>query len=189
MSNYLVAKKIRDAVVLQLREAFKTNSTFQYVELSNGELDYENSHIDIADVTPNDDIKIPAIIISSSSIDENFRFFNDGLLEVIEVAGVEQEEIYGTGLQTSLSISILTESTIERDQLLDLVYEYLKTATDILAEKGIAIYEIKFGRESRTTIGARELYTSSVDIDVYSEWIKGEDITDTVSGVEVKPDV
>jgi hypothetical protein len=72
-------------------------------------------------------------------------------------------------------------SNIEREEVVDKEYIYLKTLKDKFAEFGIEIRLIELMTPRQESVGTRLHYVSGLLVDTYSEWT----MTDTISSDEL----
>jgi len=166
MSAYQASRKVRDSVILNLRAAFKNNTTYTYVEDAEGFPDIENTKIMIADVTPNEVYKIPMIYINTVSGTES-RFLDYDFLE-----GDDNVVTRSTYVTLTVDIKIRAYDTIVRDELEDAVYNVLKSSLDIMCADGIIVIKMDFSPESREFIEDRWFYVSGLSLNVATEWIE-----------------
>lgn len=159
-NSYQIVKKIRDAVIVQLRDAFTQDERYTYNE------DSLLTKIMIHDVSANETLKIPSIIINTLSGEESRYLQNDLVQET--ATGFTR----GSGINSSTSIEVLTLDTISRDEIVDRIYQLLKDMTDTLADYGVGILKTNFNPERRQFVGDRWWYTSGVTLSCYSEWLE-----------------
>ncbi len=171
--NYQIIKKVRDAFILNLRDAFSKDKKYVYDD------DPKVTKIMIHDVTPLEPLKIPSIVIQTVSGDE-MRYLQDDFLQETNVGYTRC-----AGLNTRTSIEILTLDTIKRDELVDRIYQLLKDFKDILANKGIAIFKVDLLPERKQYIQDRYFYTSGLTINCYSEWVE-EVVTKPIDKVDTQ---
>jgi len=174
--NYQICKKVRDSMILNLRDAFSKDKKYIYDD------DLKISKIHISDVTPMEALKIPSIIISTVGIDE-MRYLQDDFLQETST-GYSRS----AGLNVRVSIEILTLDTIKKDEITDRVYQLLKDFKDILADNGIAIFKTDLLPERKEFIQDRWFYKSGLTISCYSEWIEGI-VVGTVSSVNIQASI
>lgn len=157
---FQIIRKIRDSIILNLRDAFSKDPDYPYSD------SLEDTKIHISDVTPLEAIKFPSIIVSGVNGDET-RYLQDDFVQETNI-----DYVRGSGLDSKITIEILTTDGIERDELCDRVYQSLKDYKDVLADDGIAILRTGISPERRQFIGDRWFYTSGLTISIYSEWIE-----------------
>ena len=124
---YAGVKLLRSAFVIGLREMYKTDAKYVYVEDERGMTNTEQSLIEIADTHPFEIQKFPAIVIPSITERDNTFFFGDDLMYTEYVDGKESKLVRGSPLMMTLHIQARAYSSIERDELTDRTYIYLRT--------------------------------------------------------------
>ena len=169
--KYSIQKRIRDSFIVQLRNAFITDDKFVYND------DTKLSRIYISDSTPNENLLMPGIIITSVSGKET-RYLGDN-------AYGESDNLSErfTSLDFKVNVELLALSTPERDKLVDRVYELLQNFNDTLADNGIVVNEISFNSDSKKFVGDRWYYTTGFNIPIYCEWSEGDSYTDVVTAI------
>ena len=172
MSAYQATRKVRDAIINNFRNYFSTHPTYTYISLPEGYPDMENTKIMIADITPQEEFKIPMIYINTVSGTES-RMLDYDLQE-----GDDDSEIRSTYITLTVDIKIRAYDTIVRDELEDALYASLKEFLDDLSESGIIVIKVDFSPESREFINDRWWYTSGFSLNVATEWTE----TFTVEG-------
>jgi hypothetical protein len=177
-----VSKLVRSAFVIGLREMFKTDSKYLYVENAEGMTNTEESLIEIADTTPYEIMKFPAIIIKSMRDRDNTFFFGDDLIyERTDQATGDIKTVRGSPLRLTIMPEVRAYSSIERDELSDKVYIYLRTIREKLGKLGIEVRHVTMETPSEEEFGARVQFIGGVSADTYSEW----DFTDTTPANEL----
>jgi len=169
---YILQKKLRSAFVLSLRESFKTDPNYTYVNIPNSDMtDFLNTKVEVTDTYALETIKIPTIVISKFSDRGSTFFFGDDLIE----SGPDTKT-RGNILLGNVGIDVFAFSSIERDEICDKVYYYLRVVRDKLGPLGIELREVKADSPSEAEYGGRILYKGGISTNTISEWIITEDI-------------
>lgn len=179
---YAITKLLRSAFVIGLREMFKTDSKYLYVEDERGMTNIEESLIEVADTTPYEITKFPAIIIKSITDRDNTFFFGDDLIkEYVDPETGAVKTTRGSPLRMTVHPEILAYSSIERDELCDKTYIYLRTIREKLGKLGIEVRHVTMESPTEEEYGGRVRFIGSLSVDTYSEW----DFTDTTPPEEL----
>jgi len=191
LTGAVIARRVRDAIVTNLRDIFTADTDYPYVANSDGTLNFDLTKIAINDVTPNDHLYYPSIICSTLSGEEE-RFLQEDLMnyEVAEDGTIT--ETRGAPLVFSCSIQGQSLDTITRDALLDKIYRNFKVITDALAVNGVAVVKTSLETDKREFIQDRWIYSSGVRMELFGEWtdlvITGPDGTvDRITGAISTP--
>lgn len=169
----LIAKRVRDAVVLNLRRVFKLDTDYPYVETTEGALDFDATKVSINDVTPNDHLFYPSIIVATLSGEES-RFIQEDFISESRDKDDNIHEVRGAPMYFTVNIQAQALDTIARDQLLDKIYQKFKLITDDLADSGVAIIKTSLESDKREFIQDRWVYSSGIRMSLYGEWIEEE---------------
>ena len=168
---FAISKILRTAAVEALRTAFETDENYPYVALSTGITDINNTLIQISDVEPIESIKVPTIVVKGHMDREGSIYFMDDLIrEVRDVSGSVISEIHGNQLRLNLELEVWAWSSIEREEVVDQTYIYLKTLKQVFADFGIELRLITLIAPREELIGSRVLFISGLSVDTYSEW-------------------
>lgn len=158
-NKFQVLRKVRDAVVLSFREAFKTDDDYTFNE------DPEETDLSIVDATPLMTAELPAIVVSALSGREE-RYLGPDMLGEND----QQQDEFFVSIPMTISIKTYVLDVMARDELTDRMFEYLKIACDVLSQMGVAIHRTNIGNDTREFLQDRWWYNSNVSIDVYTEW-------------------
>jgi len=161
-----VVTRIRNAFILHLRDIFKKHPTYTYVEKDEGMPDYEKTKLIIFDVTPLEPFMVPAIIVNTVPSNE-IRFVQNSDFFYREN---ETTDVMGALITGDVNIEILSLSTIDRDKLVDVVYDFSKKFTEELEKYGIAIISSSFDPSSQTYINDRWWYSSKMRMKFFTEY-------------------
>lgn len=170
-----ITKRVRDAVILNFREVFKTDPIYTYVENIDGTVDFDCSKVVINDVTPEDHFFLPTINVMNASAEEH-RFLQEDFFEEFTESSGSKVTRRGAPMSFTVGIEALALDTVTRDELLDRMYEKLKLITDDLSDRGIGILRTSLRPDRRDFRGDRWFYTSGVDLHLYVEWLEEETI-------------
>lgn len=172
MSNlFQVNRKIRDAFILNIRRAFTGDAKYPYVETLSGEYDFDNTKVVISDITPQESAFFPAIVIETLSGAENRYLGPDDLLEHKNNSFEAIDDQKFSSIVSTLTISIYTiNDSIARDEIVDRIYDRLKTITDDIADNGIEIIRATFPAHAQNFQNDRWYYTARLTFTIYSEW-------------------
>ena len=185
VDTYQINKKIRDYFIINLRNGFKLHSKYTYAETTEGIPDVENTKIMITDVTPNEVYKVPVVYVDTLAGPES-RMLDFDLLCDGEGTEGTSSYINSTYLPMTVNIKVRAYDTIVRDELVDALYQMLKSYLYDLSDNGIGVRKIDFIAETREFIEDRWFYTNGLTVDIIAEWV--EEYTEqaiTASGVTV----
>lgn len=171
---YQIKKRVRDAIITNLKNFFKTHEKYRYVETEEGIVDLERTKIMISDVTPNEVLKIPVIYVDVMSGTETRLIDHDLLYEEFTEEGLRVER--STYLSLTCTILVYAYDTIVRDELADLVYQSIKRYLKDLNKNGVVVRKVDMEAERRVMIQDRWYYTSGLRLDLGAEWIEDEEI-------------
>lgn len=171
MSNaFQINRKVRDAVILNLRRVFTGDPKYPYVETPEGEYDFANTKVVISDIIPQESAFFPAIVVDTVSGEEE-RYLGDDLGELKDSNNVSQADMQFSSIVLTVNVSFYTiDDTIARDELVDRVYDHFKSITDDLADSGIEIIKTSFLSDRRTFVLDRYLIVAGLSLKVYTEW-------------------
>lgn len=171
----LIAKRVRDAVVLNLRRVFATDVEYPYVENIDGSLNFDSTKVSINDVTPGDHLFYPSIIVSTLSGEES-RFLQEDFISSTPTEDGGHFEVRGAPIYFTVNIQAQALDTIARDELLDKIYQKFKLITDDLADRGVAIIKTSLEGDKREFIQDRWIYSSGIRMSLYGEWTEEEGV-------------
>lgn len=169
----VVVKRVRDAVVLNIRDMFRTDVSYPYIDNNDGSLNFDQTKISINDVTPLDHLFYPSIIVSTVAGEES-RFIQEDYLSSTVNADGSITELRGAPINFSVLIQSQALDTVVRDELLDKIYDHFKMITDDLAANGVAIIKTFLESDKREFVQDRWIYTSGVRMSLYAEWLDSE---------------
>lgn len=184
-SPYQINKKIRDAIIINLRRIFTGDTAYPYVETVGGEYDFKNTKIVISDVIPQQHAFWPAIIVDSVTGTET-RYLGDDLGYIKDEDDIVETDEYFSSLELAVTLTVFTiDDTIARDELLDRVYHGLKLVIDDLATNGVVVKNTSFTGDQRTYQNDKYYIGAGIRLEIYSEWVDDQDVTDTIGKVQV----
>lgn len=189
-SSGLVQLRVRNALIVGIRQAFAGHPQYPYVETSGGEFDFDNSKIFVSDVTPIESVAYPFIIVDTLAADEQRYLGPDSLGDRFNpsLAGSPDsvnETVTFTSIPLSATIKIYTRDTIVRDELQASVYDTLKINKARLATDGVEIIQTRWLPENREFVDDRWWYVSTITMELYAEYSTRTPITETVSGINL----
>lgn len=168
-----------------MRNAFIAHPKYPYIELPDGEWDFEKSKIWIADAVPVETAAWPMVVVSALAGDDE-RYLGDDYADIIDptVGGLTiTNTINFTSIPMSLTIKIYTRDAIVRDDLQSAVYDTLKINKNVLAVNGAEISNTHWAPDGREYIFDRWWHTSTINCDIYAEWSNSTPIDLVVSNV------
>ncbi len=188
-ATFQINKKVRNAVILNLRRVFTGDTKYAYVENA-GVYDPIASKIDITDAIPDDHARMPHIVVDVLAGPEKRYIGPEDLREVKDGNNrVIKDEIF-TSLNLTININVYTiNDTLTRDEVLDRIYDQFKLITDDLADRGVEIISTTFNGDTRAYIRDRWYITGRLSINVYSEWKDELLVEDTVESIPIDVDV
>jgi hypothetical protein len=161
------------AFVLALRQAFASS-------LTNKDLKYdpkpELSKIKIFTAHPLRMESFPALIVSVGGGDCSIKYLMDDFVDEIEDQGIVE---YAGQLSFSISITILTNSTLERERIVDhliffIRHLFIDVFRRIRTEKFnfdlVYTKDIRLGPENIIEIENKPVYEQTMDVPVYLEY-------------------
>lgn len=180
-SEQRISRVIRDAFVIGLREAFKLDPDYPFVQLPTGRTDIDHTIVEIIDIDPIECAKFPAIIVSSFSERGEYIFFEDDLLRVVidPATGTPIKEIHGDPISSMVTMKTYAFSSMERDDLIDKTHFYLKTFKNQISGLGIEMYHPTILAPSQETIGTRIFFSGTIEMETYNEWSEELDVDPT----------
>lgn len=175
---FQISKLVRSALVIFMRSVFATDPNYPYVLLADGRTDMDNTIIEITDVDPIECAKFPAIIVSSHSDRGGSIYFSDDFISnLYDDNGTLIGERHGNQLRLNVNLEAWAFSSIEREEIVDSMYIYLKTHKDIFANLGIEIRMVELIPPRQESIGTRVQFVAGLSVDTYSEWTVTDDIS------------
>lgn len=174
---YAITKLVRSAFVIGLRNSFKDNPRYTFIENPDHSTDIDKTAIEITDVHPLEVLKWPAIIVSGVIDRGGTFFFDNDLINVnYDTNGNPVSEERGNVVRLTITIDVWALSSVERDEILDDTYIYLRTLRTKFAELGIENREVTLTGPREEKLGQRMLFIAGISINTYSEWIIKQNI-------------
>lgn len=175
-SSYIgLSTQLQDVNITMLRQYFKNLKSIDGVDREyDPYLPY--THITITGEFPRRQVSLPAIVVSmigTSNIMNKMigREFYRPLYTIAD--GVKKRNGYQiSGIFTSdFSISVASESTVERRDLLDMLIMLYRTAgSEYLKKFGITVTDIKMGSPKTELLVNDFIYFDSINITAHTEW-------------------
>lgn len=166
----LISRRVRDSLILAMRQAFAAHPRYPYLETGSGEFDFDNSKVFISDVTPIESVAYPMIVVNTLSGPESRYLGPDLLQDTYDNLGNVVSTTNFTSFQLTASITVYTRDTIVRDELMDSIYDTLKEKKDQLATDHVEIVQTELLPESREFLYDRWWYKSNITMHLYTEW-------------------
>ena len=177
LGPFAISKLVRSTFVTAMREAFKTDTDFPFIELPDGRTDIDQSVIDITDVEPAEVTKFPAIIVRSLIDRGGSIYFDDDFLgEIRDENGKLTGWEKGNQLRLTVELEVWAWDSIVREELTDKAYIFLKTVKDVYSTNGIELRHVTLITPREEDIGTRVHFISGLSVDTYSEWTFVEDV-------------
>jgi len=183
-----IVTKLRDKVIANIRRLLSTDPKYSYVELPNGQYDFDNTKVIISDIIPQDHAFYPAIIVESIPADETRYIGPDTNRLVKNNLNVVTDDLLFDSFTSTVAINIYTiDDTIARDELSDLIYNNFKYTNEDLANAGIEIIRTHFPVHAQSYAEGRWYLTGRMTMELYSEWngTLGTGVTVTQTNVTV----
>lgn len=187
MSNqFQVTKKVREAVILNLRRIFTGDPDYNYAETLSGEYDFDNTRITIASVLSQEPVFFPAITVETVPGQEQRYLGPDSYRTTHDINGVQTSDEMFTSLSMTVTISIHTVDDLKtKDQIIDRIYDHMKLITDDLASHGVEIKRTSFLNDKRSFNGDRWFISGGMSLEIYTEWRDDLGVGATVTHVPV----
>jgi len=167
----LIAKRVRDAIILEFRRVFSTDALYTYVEDPvTHQVVWDCTKIAINDATPQDFYFLPSINVMTLSGEEQ-RFLQEDYFQY-SVENGNQVERRGAPITFTVGVTAMSLDVITRDEVMDRMYQKLKIVTDDLADRGVGIIRTSLSRDGREYINDRWYYTSGIEMKLYAEWVE-----------------
>lgn len=184
-STFQIHRKIRDALILNLRRVFQGDSKYPYVETISGEYDYDTTKIVISDAIPQDHVFFPALVVDNLSGSEQRYLGPDDLGETKDSNFHVTSDSIFSSLNMTATVTLYCYDTIARDEIIDRIYDHIKLITDDLADNGIEVKRQGLPASGRQFINDRWLLTSTISFELYSEWVDQLPIGDLVAKIPI----
>lgn len=187
MSNlYQINKKVRDALILNLRTLFLSHPKYPYIETVTGEYDFDATKIIISDAIPNEHAFFPAVTVDTVSGREQRYLGADSLDQPQDNTNVVTGDRKFASIPLTVNINIHTiDDTIARDEIVDVIYDHFKLITTELAAAGIEIVSTAFNPDRRAFSGDRYYITASISMQVYTEWVDDLGVDNNIVSIPI----
>ena len=189
LTGPVISRRVRDAIVVNLRNQFALDAEYPYVENTDGTLNFTQTKIAINDATPIDFLTYPCITVENLSGEEH-RFLQQDYFEQFKDSSGNVFNRRGAPMTMEVTIKATALDTVVRDQILDRLYERFKILTDYLSVSGVGVVKTSLLPDGREFPYDRWIYTSGVRMTLYVEWTEIDPqgatlqkITGTVSNI------
>src|ERR1035437_7158093 len=182
LTGPVISRRVRDAIVLNLRNQFSTDTEYPYVENVDGTLDFTRTKVAINDATPMDFLIYPSITVKNLSGEEH-RFLQEDYIEQFTDANGVVSDRRGAPMTMEVTIEAMALDTVVRDQILDRLYERFKILTDYLSASGVGIVKTSLLSDGREYPHDRWIYTSGIRMTLYVEWTEVSAIGPTLTKI------
>lgn len=170
-----LSSQLQDVNITMLRQYFKNLKSIDGVDREyDPYLPYTN--ITIAGEFPRRQVSLPAIVVSIvNSSNLMNRMIGRELYTPLytTVNGIKKKNGYQIGgiFTSEFSISVASESTAERRDLLDMMIMLYRTSgSEYLKQFGITITDIKIGASKTELLVNDFIYFDSINITAHTEW-------------------
>jgi hypothetical protein len=172
MSNqFQLSKKVREAVILNLRRIFTGDPDYNYAETIDGEYDFDNTRIVIAAVLSQEPVFFPAITVETVPGQEQRYLGPDSHRTRLDNNKVQISDEMFTSFDMNVTIAVHTIDDLKtKDQIVDRIYDHLKTINDDLADRGIEVKRTTLSQDKRSFNGDRWFITGGLTLEIYTEW-------------------
>jgi hypothetical protein len=111
----------------------------------------------------------PAIVVSASAGDVSFGYLQDDFIHDDVGAALVK---YSGKLEFTISLTILSNSTLERERIMDHLIIFIRHVfKDLLRSYNMQFYrEMRVGSESLTEVENKPVYEQTMDIPIYMEY-------------------
>lgn len=164
-------RKTKDIIITGLRAFFANPKNYAHLlpEQLPADVFLEMT---IFDSFPQDLLHFPMIVISSSG----GRMISGGIsnsfaTETYDDNGNLEGYLYGGMYEFNIEVEVGTKTTLEREVLMDFTTSALKFSLRRRMEyHGIIVKEISYGGENQLPYNSDMIYTSTMNMQTYSEW-------------------
>lgn len=189
LTGPVIARRVRDAIVVNLRNQFALDPVYPYIENADGTLNINTiapyTQIAINDATPIDFLIYPCITVENLSGVEH-RFLQQDYFEQFKDASGNIHERRGAPMTMEVTIKATALDTVVRDQVLDRLYERFKILTDYLSASGVGIVKTDLLSDGREYPYDRWVYTAGIKMTLYVEWTEVNPIGATLEKITGK---
>jgi hypothetical protein len=186
LTGPVISRRVRDAIVINLRNQFALDPVYPYVENPDGTLNFNTTapytQIAINDATPLDFLFYPCITVENLSGEEH-RFLQQDYFEQFKDSTGAVFNRRGAPMTMEVVIKAKALDTVVRDQVLDRLYERFKILTDYLSASGVGVVKTSLLPDDREFPYDRWIYTSGVRMTLYVEWTEINPIGTTLTKV------
>jgi hypothetical protein len=186
LTGPVIARRVRDAIVVNLRNQFALDPVYPYIENPDGTLNINTTppytQIAINDATPIDFLIYPCITVENLSGEEH-RFLQQDYFEQFKDASGNVFNRRGAPMTMEVTIKATALDTVVRDQVLDRLYERFKILTDYLSASGVGVVKTSLLADGREFPYDRWIYTSGIRMTLYVEWTEINPIGATLAKI------
>lgn len=182
LTGPVISRRVRDAIVVNLRNQFALDTEYPYVENPDGTLNFTQTKVAINDATPIDFLIYPCITVENLSGEEH-RFLQQDYFEQFKDSLGAVFTRRGAPMTMEVTIKAIALDTVVRDQILDRLYERFKILTDYLSVSGVGVVKTSLLPDTREFPHDRWIYTSGIRMTLYVEWTEVDPIGDTVTKI------
>lgn len=176
--SYTFVNAIKNAFVHGIREAFKTRKVgeqFRFITGPDGFAD-PTTLITIYKGFPRKILKYPAIFVSCSSGTHELTLDDEFLEEINDDDGHRIGDRYLGRFWFDVTITVGAMTTLDREQVVDLLLFYLKILRTPMRKAGIEYQDPKVSAETEKDLGNDHVYMINVTYKCFTEW--GVDFSD-----------
>lgn len=171
---YQITKAVKTQLIMALREAFQRSTNYFFSD------DDEQTRIFIGDTysygivfenTQQPMKYLPALLVGMNS-SNSFEYSTSQIQGMVyDENGQQQAQSFGGGIDGSYTITIAAESTLEREELTDLVFMIFNyVARSDLLNRGVLVRKVSIGGESEEPYGNDYIYIGTITLETFTEW-------------------
>lgn len=169
----VATERVKVGLVRILELAFQTNSQFRWSP------DINATQVTIFKQWPLVDVKLPAIIVSSTPGDAMERTIGQELRRQVTssktIEGVEKQVVtaikYGGTFEPSVTIEVACNDTMTRDRVVDWIAIYIRWFFwEKFRQFGINFQSMRFLSDREERLGTGLVQVSGLSLDLLTEW-------------------
>lgn len=178
--------KIISVIIEELRELFSQHKKYTWVPNQFGAPDFERTKIVISDLFSYSGKFLPAIILGASSSNDFQISFNQEQEEIINPdTGKVTHRQFAGAWRSSINITVASEDTIAREQLVDLVSIYMMfVKRHDMEKRGVFVEHVSLGSFSEESYANDYIYLGALTANILSEWIHRVPV-DTIEAINM----
>ena len=174
---------VKDTFKVLIERALKDTQAYKFYPQAR---DYSNTFVTVS--FPYERADFPVVTVDSlpgSSITSDYQFF---VRDLYDPYGNITGERYGSIVESSLNINVYAKSTIERDEMADIIgYNILHSKRKALESEGIIIQNISTNSQSEEEFGTDKIYSLSIEVKLYSHWYS-DTLYEHVTSIFIDPE-